>query len=96
MPNNMPSAAPFPGPDSTRLTAINVARAITIGSLIGRARIAGIHNQRQIPYPSLQIRNRCGWLPEIGFHHVGWFLQAFGLASSAGWRDEDPPADGSQ
>ncbi|MBD1912671.1 MULTISPECIES: DUF1295 domain-containing protein [unclassified Leptolyngbya] len=56
----MQTSTPSLGLQVTQLTAINVAKAITILCLITLALIYGIHDQRQVIYLCLHI-SYCGW-----------------------------------
>ena len=60
----MKTSTPFLGFQITELTAINVAKAITILCLIALALFYGIHDQRQIIYLCLHISYCCWWLLE--------------------------------
>lgn len=60
----MQTSTPFLGFEVTELTAINVAKAITILCLISFALIYGIHDHRQIIYLCLHISYCCWWLLE--------------------------------
>ncbi len=60
----MQASTPFLGFQVTELTAINVAKVITILCLITLALIYGIHDQRQIIYLCLHISYCCWWLLE--------------------------------
>lgn len=60
----MQASPPFLGFQVTELTAINVAKVITILCLITLALIYGIHDQRQIIYLCLHISYCCWWLLE--------------------------------
>lgn len=60
----MQTSAPFLGVQVTELTAVNVAKVITILCLIALALIYGIHDQRQIIYLCLHISYCCWWLLE--------------------------------
>ncbi len=52
----------------TQLTAINIAKTITIFFLIGCALILGIHDQRQVIYLCLHISYCLWWLIEQWFY----------------------------
>jgi protein-S-isoprenylcysteine O-methyltransferase Ste14 len=56
----MQTSTPFLGFQVTELTAINVAKVITIFCLITLTLIYGVHDQRQIIYLCLHI-SYCGW-----------------------------------
>ncbi len=60
----MQASTPFLRFQVTALTAINVAKVITIFCLIALALIYGIHDQRQIIYLCLHISYCCWWLIE--------------------------------
>lgn len=60
----MQTSAPFLRVQVTELTAVNVAKVITILCLIALALIYGIHDQRQIIYLCLHISYCCWWLLE--------------------------------
>lgn len=60
----MQTSTPFLGFQITELTAINVAKIITILCLMTLALIYGIHDQRQIIYLCLHISYCCWWLFE--------------------------------
>lgn len=60
----MQPSTPFLGFQVTELTAINVAKVITILCLITLALIYGIHDQRQILYLCLHISYCSWWLLE--------------------------------
>lgn len=55
-------------PQFTQLTAINIAKTITIFFLIGCALILGIHDQRQVIYLCLHISYCLWWLIEQWFY----------------------------
>ncbi|MCU0545418.1 MAG: DUF1295 domain-containing protein [Oscillatoriaceae cyanobacterium Prado104] len=60
----MQTSTPFIGFQVTELTAINVAKVMTILCLITLALIYGIHDLRQIIYLCLHISYCCWWLLE--------------------------------
>ena len=60
----MKTSTPSLGFQVTELTAINVAKVITIICLIALALIYGIHDFRQIIYLCLHISYCCWWLFE--------------------------------
>jgi steroid 5-alpha reductase family enzyme len=60
----MQTSIPSPGFKITELTAINVAKVITVLCLIVLALIYGIHDQRQILYLCLHISYCSWWLLE--------------------------------
>lgn len=60
----MQTSTPFIGFQVTEITAINVAKVMTILCLITLALIYGIHDLRQIIYLCLHISYCCWWLLE--------------------------------
>jgi protein-S-isoprenylcysteine O-methyltransferase Ste14 len=60
----METLTPSTGFQITELTAINVAKVVTILCLIALALIYGIHDQRQVIYLCLHVSYCCWWLIE--------------------------------
>jgi protein-S-isoprenylcysteine O-methyltransferase Ste14 len=65
--NIMQTSTPFMGFQISELTAINIAKSITIVCLIALASIYGIHDVRQVLYLCLHISYCCWWLLEQWF-----------------------------